>query len=49
MVDCSSGSGNVIQVKPGTFCYTKEQGNNKKKTTWVVSKGLRGQLEVSFV
>ena len=48
MVDCSSVSGNVIQVKPGTFCYTKEQGNNKK-TTWVVSKGLRGQLEVSFV
>ena len=29
MIDCRSGSGNVIQVKPGTFPYTKEQGSNK--------------------
>ena len=29
MIDCRSGSGNVIQVKPGTFPYTKEQGSNQ--------------------
>lgn len=43
MDDYRSGSGNVIQVKYGILCHTKEQGSNKKLL------GLRGHFEVPFI